>query len=273
MTENSAPDPSLLTADALQGYWRWWQDLGVDSGFTETPGGWLDEPVSGTATKTTEPRSTSPSAAAAPKRAPKGDAAPPAPDDSSIALPESLEAMLPWWVESEALQTRSGIGPRLPPTLRTEPKLLLVSDMPCEDDSDALFSGSSGAMLDAIMQAIGLSREQCAFVSILPQYCADPEAELAARPLWRKLVAHQMVLLQPQTVMLCSKIANIAVTGNDLAENRRSLRFINHDGSNMPASASFHPRILASKPAMKRAAWRDWLRLKGQMDVQSTGRN
>lgn len=278
-----------MTAEALKSYWQWWQELGVDQDYAETPHGWLEAAseqradASHTA-KQIEARSQNPTALspALHKHAPvmttpsapailaSGESPP---ESDAIALPGTIEAMQTWWSQSDALHTESGIGPRIIPTLKSRPLLLLISDMPDEDDHASLFSGRTGTMVDGILHAAGIARDDCAFVSILPQYCADPESELTARPFWRKLVAHQIGLVQPQYVMLASKIANMAVTENDLAENRRSLRFINHGNSNIPASASFHPRILATKPAMKRAAWRDWLRLKGFMDVEITGRD
>lgn len=279
MNAHSDPYEASLSADMLQSYWQWWQELGVAEDYADDAHGWLEaaDEDSALADKA-QSGSTAAQAidAQAPMDAPQTrKAAAPAPslseieqrEDNAIALPQTLAELAQWWPNSSALKTQSGIGPRIAPTLQPSAKLLLVTDMPDEDDQTTLHSGHAGVMLETILVAIGMSREDCAFMSILPQYCADPESELTQRPFWRKLVAHQISLLQPTHVMLCSKLANIAVTGNDLAENRRSLRFINHDGRNMPASASFHPRILAATPAMKRAAWRDWLRLKGNMHV------
>ncbi|WOE73965.1 uracil-DNA glycosylase family protein [Alterisphingorhabdus coralli] len=261
MSDNSAPNAAdTMSAEALQSYWEWWQELGVDQDYVEAPQGWFEEE---TAPAPINPKPSS--TRQTPKPIARVEEQKP-PPDTDIALPDTLDALLQWWPESDALKTVSGIGPSIAPTVQAKPRLLVISDMPDEDDSDALFSGAAGTMLDAILHAIGISRNHCAFVSILPQYCADADAELSTRPFWRKLVAHQTGLLQPEYVMLCSKTANMAVTEKDLAENRRSLRFINLNGGNIPASASFHPRSLAKTPAIKGSAWRDWLRLKGLMN-------
>ncbi|MEM1131744.1 MAG: uracil-DNA glycosylase family protein [Pseudomonadota bacterium] len=260
MSDNSASNPpDAMSTETLKSYWEWWQELGVDQDYAETPQGWLETKAA------SEPPKHAPSQLRpVTKPAPKSEEEPPV--SPVIALPDTLEDLLQWWPDSDALKTATGIGARIPPTVQQKPKLLIISDMPDEDDGETLFSGKAGIMLDAILHAIGISRNHCAFVTILPQYCVDADAELTTRPFWRKLVAHQITLLQPEYVMLCSKTANMAVTEKDLAENRRSLRFINHSSGNIPASASFHPRSLAKTPAMKASAWRDWLRLKGLMN-------
>lgn len=160
---------------------------------------------------------------------------------------------------SPDLKMASGIGPRILPVLRPQPKLLVISDMPDQDDTDILFSGASGKLLCNILSSLAFNAKDAAFVSPWPQHSLAPDMELDRRAYWSKIVHHLIGLTAPSAIMLAGKYANLVVTGKDLAENRRSLPNVNHDTRSITASASYHPRILLARPTMKRAAWKDWL--------------
>jgi DNA polymerase len=68
---------------------------------------------------------------------------------------------------------------------------------------------------------------------------------------------HQIKLIKPKSLMILGSAACKALLGEELMHARAELRYIHHEGLNLPTMATFHPRTLIARPAMKKQAWRD----------------
>lgn len=263
--------PSFETDQELESYWQWWRMAGVEQGYAEEPSGWLEAVAEEKAKTASQPISASKAQQGDPKNAAiagqqnnirRQPAAPSPIAERPKQLPENFEDIALWWQTSDDIIMTSGSGPRILPALINAPKLLIISDMPDQDDVERLFTGSSGALLNNILDAAHIERETAALLSLWPQYSFAPNMEMDRQSYWREIVQHLITLIDPQHIMLFGKFANMIVTGKDLIENQRSLPNINHNQRSIPLSVSFHPRTLLNRPTLKRAAWNDWLKFR-----------
>jgi DNA polymerase len=259
------------TDQELESYWQWWRMVGVEHSYAEEPCGWLEAVNEESPNKAPEPALQPKAVHPDPQQAnitrQQGninDSVSPAHiiADKPKSLPDNLEDIAQWWKASDDIAMMSGSGPRILPALISAPKLLMISDMPDQDDNETLFTGASGVLLNNMLNAAQIKRDTTALLSLWPQYSLAPEMEMDRQTYWAEIAQHLIALINPHHIMLCGKFANLIVTGKDLAENRRSLPNINHNQRSIPASVSFHPRTLLARSSLKRAAWNDWLKFR-----------
>jgi len=137
-------------------------------------------------------------------------------------------------------------------------RLMFIGEAPGADE-DRLgrpFVGAAGQLLDKMIGAMGLARDQVFIANILkcrPPGNRDPlEHEIAVcLPYLRA----QIALIRPEVICSLGKHASQA-----LLERRDSLgkmrgRFFEYRG--IPLMPSFHPSYLLRTPADKTAAWKD----------------
>ena len=125
-----------------------------------------------------------------------------------------------------------------------------------DDQRDgALFTGAAGRLLDAMLRAVGTTRDACYVASLAVTRpaggrCGDGEAAELDRLLW-----HHLRLAKPERLLLVgSDIVRMAAAAS-LPETRGRLLDINQDGGKVEAVAVAHPAMLLARPAQKAAAW------------------
>jgi DNA polymerase len=86
-----------------------------------------------------------------------------------------------------------------------------------------------------------------------------PAGEIPATdlPELAHFMLHQIQLIKPKSLVILGSAACKALLGEELMHARTELRNIVHDGLNIPTLATFHPRTLIARPAMKKQAWID----------------
>lgn len=144
--------------------------------------------------------------------------------------------------------------------------VLVIGEAPSqeEDARGEPFVGRAGELLNAMLQAIDLQREQVYIVNILkcrppndrdplPQEVAHCDAYLQA----------QIELLQPKIIFAVGKIAAQSLLQSDVTVTE--LRGKWHDYRGIPLLVSYHPAYLLRKPTEKRKAWHDLLELKARL--------
>ena len=210
----------------------WWREAGVDTLVDEEPRDWLRAP-------------------------PKPEiiaAAMPVAD----ALPATLASFHVWWRETGALP--GAPASRLTPSGDPASGLMLLADMP--DAADALFSGELGRLFDRMLGAIGRDRASIylaamAGVRVAVRGLEDETLVRAAK--------HHVALAAPRLLLLLGEAPSRAILGLGFAEARGRIHEFNHDGATVRAIATFHPRFLLQRPALKAAAWADLRMLIGEL--------
>lgn len=143
----------------------------------------------------------------------------------------------------------------VPPHVADAPSgLMIITDIPGADDDAAgqILTGRAGELLDKMMGAIGLGRENVHIMPVL--FWRTPGGRAPARgelDLARPFVDRMIELTSPRVIITMGTLATTEIAHVDLAKNHGVVQDI--DGrAVMPI---FHPNYLLLKPAAKRDAW------------------
>jgi uracil-DNA glycosylase family 4 len=150
-------------------------------------------------------------------------------------------------------QTVFGVGSR-------QAQWLIVGEAPGaeEDARGEPFVGRAGQLLNSMLRAVGLAREQVYIANVLkcrPPGNRDPAASEAAECL--PYLEQQIALLRPKILLAVGRIAaqNLLRTDSPLGRLRLKAHRFGH--SQVPLIATYHPAYLLRTPADKRKAWED----------------
>ncbi len=127
-----------------------------------------------------------------------------------------------------------------------------------EDRQGEPFVGRAGQLLNAMLLAIGLSRNQVYIANILkcrPPRNRDPAAgEVAA---CEGYLRQQILLVQPKIILAVGRIAaqNLLKTETPIGKMRG--QNYTYGESNIPVVVTYHPAYLLRSPREKSKAWLD----------------
>jgi len=125
-----------------------------------------------------------------------------------------------------------------------------------EDARGEPFVGPAGQLLDHMLAAIGMDRNQVYIMNTIkcrPPNNRDPKAdEVQACNLWFE---QQLDLLQPKMICLLGRVAAQTVLGTDAPLG--SLRDRWHDYHGIPVWVTYHPAYLLRSPTQKQKSWQD----------------
>jgi DNA polymerase len=138
-----------------------------------------------------------------------------------------------------------------------------------EDAQGEPFVGRAGQLLNAMLLAIGLKREQVFIANVLkcrPPGNRDPKTEEAAN--CEPYLRRQIALLQPRMILAVGRIAaqNLLKTDTPIGKLRGQV----HRYGDVPLVVTYHPAYLLRSPGEKRKAWDD-LRLAANTLQQGSG--
>ena len=146
---------------------------------------------------------------------------------------------------------------------------LIVGEAPGaeEDRRGEPFVGRAGQLLNSMLHAIGLAREQVYIANVLkcrPPGNRDPNPAEAAECL--PYLERQIALLKPKIMLAVGRIAaqNLLRTDKTLGALRQQVHRFGL--SDVPLVVTYHPAYLLRTPTEKRKAWED---LKFARDVVS----
>lgn len=127
-----------------------------------------------------------------------------------------------------------------------------------EDRQGEPFVGRAGQLLNAMLRAVGLSRDKVYIANILkcrPPGNRDPRPEEAAccEPFLRR----QIELISPRVILAVGRIAaqNLLNSTIPLARMRGRRHTLGDTG--IPVVVTYHPAYLLRSPLQKRRAWDD----------------
>jgi uracil-DNA glycosylase len=137
---------------------------------------------------------------------------------------------------------------------------LIVGEAPGadEDRQGEPFVGRAGQLLNSMLRAIGLAREQVYIANVLkcrPPGNRDPAASEASECL--PYLEQQIALLKPKIMLAVGRIAsqNLLRTDRTLGSLRRQVHAFG--ASQVPLVVTYHPAYLLRTPSDKRKAWED----------------
>lgn len=127
-----------------------------------------------------------------------------------------------------------------------------------EDRQGEPFVGRAGQLLNAMLRAIGLSREQVYIANILkcrPPRNRDPRLEEVAA--CEAYLHRQVELVRPRVILAVGRIAAHNLLKTDTPLGRMRGRRYTYTDTEIPVVVTYHPAYLLRNPADKRKAWQD----------------
>ncbi len=137
---------------------------------------------------------------------------------------------------------------------------LIIGEAPGadEDAQGEPFVGRAGKLLNAMLEGVGLKREQVYIANILkcrPPNNRDPRPEEVQH--CKQYLTRQIELLKPKVILAVGRIAaqNLLQTEEAIGRLRGKAHRLQH--FDIPVIATYHPAYLLRKPTEKRKAWED----------------
>ena len=127
-----------------------------------------------------------------------------------------------------------------------------------EDQQGEPFVGRAGQLLNAMLRAAGLQREQVFIANILkcrPPNNRDPKPEEVA--CCEPYLLRQIELIRPRLILAVGRIAaqNLLDTQTPIGKLRGEVHRFRDTG--IPVIATYHPAYLLRSPMEKRKSWQD----------------
>ncbi len=156
-------------------------------------------------------------------------------------------------LSSTRTQTVFGVG-------NLEAQWLIVGEAPGaeEDRRGEPFVGRAGQLLNSMLRAIGLPREQVFIANVLkcrPPGNRDPASGEAAECL--PYLEQQIALLKPKIMLAVGRIAAQNLLRTDATLGRLRQQVHRFGSSQVPLVVTYHPAYLLRTPGDKRKAWED----------------
>jgi uracil-DNA glycosylase family 4 len=156
-------------------------------------------------------------------------------------------------LHSTRTQTVFGVGSQ-------QAQWLIVGEAPGaeEDARGEPFVGRAGQLLNSMLRAVGLAREQVYIANVLkcrPPGNRDPSSTEAAECL--PYLEQQIALLKPKIMLAVGRIAAQNLLRSDAPLGRLRLKVHPFGISHVPLIATYHPAYLLRTPVDKRKAWED----------------
>lgn len=138
--------------------------------------------------------------------------------------------------------------------------LMLIGEAPGaeEDRKGEPFVGRAGQLLNAMLRAIGLQREQVYIANILksrPPNNRDPRPEEVAA--CAPYLKRQVALVQPKLILALGRVAAQNLLHTDTRLGALRGRVFRYPGTDIPIVITYHPAYLLRTPKDKRKAWDD----------------
>ena len=223
-------------AVAADAYLAWWRLAGVECAVAEAPADWLR--------------------AATALPAPVAGAAdsPPLPP---IEKPQTLESFHAWIAGDSGQPERRWPGAALMPEGPAGAPLMVITDMPDPADMAAgsLIADQAGRLLDAMLRAIGLRRDEVYVASLFFSRPPGGMVEAADLTAAAERARLHIALARPRRLLLLGDRTNRALLADNAPVAVNGLRDFNLDGGIVPAIATFHPRLLLTQPMAKAECW------------------
>ena len=141
---------------------------------------------------------------------------------------------------------------------RPDAELMFIGEGPgAEEDAQGVpFVGRAGKMLDRIVAAMGLERDEVYITNIVkcrPPGNREPRADEVES--CRPYLERQIELLAPRIICPLGRPASNTLLGSKSSMGQLRGRWFSYRG--IPVLPTYHPAYLLRSPRQKRAAWQD----------------
>lgn len=148
--------------------------------------------------------------------------------------------------------------------------ILFVGEAPGaqEDKQGEPFVGRAGQLLNNMLAAIQLKREDVYIANILkcrPPNNRDPKPEEVA--LCTPFLLRQITLIRPKLIVALGRISAHFLLNTDTALGKMRGREYKYSDLSIPLIVTYHPAYLLRSPTEKRKAWEDLLRIKAYLSA------
>ncbi|WP_132385634.1 uracil-DNA glycosylase family protein [Novosphingobium sp. PhB165] len=227
----------------------WWREAGVDCDFLDEPREWI----------VPEEEQAEDGSRRPPRRRPQVvDEAPAAPTSiDPKLLPADLDAFRAWWM-TETLLDDGGPTGRLMPEGEAGAELMIVVETPEGEDRERLLTGPQGRLLDAMLKAFGMRREDVYLASALPRPDPVPDWRAAASRGVGDALARHIALAAPKRLIVLGGNV-LPLIGHESPQRAAVLRQFHHEGMTIPLLAGWGLAALLQNPRAKASIWRAWL--------------
>jgi len=153
-------------------------------------------------------------------------------------------------------------------------RLMFVGEGPGadEDTSGIPFVGKAGQLLNNMIQAMGLKREEVYIANIVK--CRPPSnrvPEPVEADTCDQFLLQQIDVVQPQVVVALGATAAMYLLG--VKQSLSALRGRWHSCRGARLAVTYHPAFLLRDPRMKSEAWKDLQMVMAQMGLKAPAKN
>ncbi|GAA5103668.1 uracil-DNA glycosylase [Bartonella jaculi] len=150
--------------------------------------------------------------------------------------------------------------------------LMLIGEAPGreEDIQGIPFVGKAGMLLNKILAAIGLTRQNVYITNTIPW---RPPGNRTPTPrevaLCRPFVERHIQLAKPRVLIALGGVATQFLTGTQdgiIRTRGKWLTYVGKDEVEIPVMPTFHPAYLLRTPSQKKLTWIDFLEVKNRLN-------
>ncbi len=154
----------------------------------------------------------------------------------------------------------------------TNARLVLVGEAPGreEDQKGEPFVGEAGRLLDRILQAMGMKREEVYICNVLkcrPPTHRDPLPEEVATS--EAFLARQIAAIKPQVIIGLGRFAVHSLLKSNVPISRLRGEWQSYQG--IPLMPTYHPAYLLRNPEGKRDVWEDMKEVMRRLRNEAAG--
>lgn len=189
-------------------------------------------------------------------------AAPAAGEQNALLSPEALAETLDAVRQDLGDCRRCGLGASRKNLVygvgNPNARVLLVGEAPGRDEDlkGEPFVGEAGRLLDRILQAMGMQREEVYICNVLkcrPPHNRDPEPEEIAT--CEEFLIRQIAAIKPQIIIGLGRFAVHSLLKSRIPISRIHGEWQSYQG--IPLMPTYHPAYLLRNPEGKRDVWED----------------
>ncbi|MFC6644871.1 uracil-DNA glycosylase [Granulicella cerasi] len=152
-------------------------------------------------------------------------------------------------------------------------RLMFVGEGPGQDEdlSGVPFVGKAGQLLNNMINAMGLKREEVYIANIVK--CRPPNnraPEFVEATTCSQFLLKQIDIVQPQVIVALGKTAANYLRGNNDSLTSQRGRWLAIRGAKL--MVTFHPAYLLRDPAKKGEAWKDLQQVMAELGLQPPAR-